>query len=56
MIDYDSLDAKYEAKPSKVKMEKSMKPVGSLTDNARKIKPNRDGSHKRLAIFSKRGY
>lgn len=28
----------------------SQKPVGSLTDNRRKVKPNRDGAHKRAHL------
>lgn len=48
MIDYDLLDEQYENIPTKQTIRPSSDPVGSLTDNRRKVKPNRDGSHKRL--------
>jgi hypothetical protein len=48
-IDYDVLDDTYEALPRSVKVQKSMKPEGSLTDHRRQVKPNRDGAHKRLS-------
>ena len=47
-INYDDLDEMYDALPSREKFAPSMKPVGSLTDNRRKVKPNRDGAHKRM--------
>lgn len=31
----------------------SQKPVGSLTDNRRKVKPQRDGAHKRLTDWAR---
>ena len=48
MINYDELDEMYDSLPSREYMRKSTEPVGSLTDNRRKVKPNRDGPHKRL--------
>lgn len=48
MIDYDTLDEMYENVPTKQSVRPSTDPVGSLTDNRRKVKPNRDGSHKRM--------
>jgi len=48
MIDYDLLDEMYGSLPTMQTIRPSDKPVGSLTDNRRKVKPNRDGSHKRL--------
>jgi hypothetical protein len=48
MINYDDLDEMYDTMPKYEKVQRSMEPVGSLTDNRRKVKPNRDGAHKRL--------
>lgn len=48
MIDYDLLDEQYENAPTKQSLRPSADPVGSLTDNRRKVKPNRDGAHKRM--------
>ena len=48
MINYDELDEMYEMTPTREVMRKSTDPVGSLTDNRRKVKPNRDGAHKRM--------
>ena len=48
MINYALLDELYENVPTKQTIRPSSDPVGSLTDNRRKVKPNRDGSHKRL--------
>lgn len=49
MIDYDLLDEMYENVPTMQTIRPSANPVGSLTDNRRKVKPNRDGAHKRVA-------
>jgi hypothetical protein len=48
VIDYDELEEMYEYASPREVIRKSMDPVGSLTDNRRKVKPNRDGSHKRM--------
>ena len=48
MINYDELDEMYEGAPTRGTMRKSTEPVGSLTDNRRKVKPSRDGAHKRV--------
>lgn len=48
MIDYDLLDEQYENAPTMQSIRPSDSPVGSLTDNRRKVKPARDGSHKRM--------
>ena len=48
MINYDELEEMYEMTPTREVMRKSTDPVGSLTDNRRKVKPNRDGAHKRM--------
>jgi hypothetical protein len=47
-INYDELDEMFDALPTREVIRKSTDPVGSLTDNRRKVKPNRDGSHKRM--------
>lgn len=49
--DYDELEDMYGDLPKQEKFAPSSKPVGSLTDNRRKVKPNRDGAHKRLREF-----
>jgi hypothetical protein len=51
MIDFDELDESYENLSKTEKIQSSTKPVGSLTDNLRKTKPNRDGAHKRVRSF-----
>jgi len=48
MINYEELDEMYDMTPTREVMRKSTDPVGSLTDNRRKVKPNRDGAHKRM--------
>ena len=50
MIDYDILDELYGNTPTKQSIRPSTKPVGSLTDNRRKVKPNRDGARKRVNL------
>jgi len=50
MIDLEYYEDEYGTLPTREKVQKSMKPVGSLTDNRRKVKPNRDGAHKRLHL------
>jgi hypothetical protein len=47
VIDYDELE-ELDMLPRHETIRKSTDPVGSLTDNRRKVKPNRDGSHKRM--------
>ena len=56
MIDYDLLDDEFDNLPSKEKIAPSMKPQGSLTDNLRIAKPNRDGAYKRLRQFQGKEY
>jgi hypothetical protein len=48
MINYEELEEMYDMTPTREVMRKSTDPVGSLTDNRRKVKPNRDGAHKRM--------
>jgi hypothetical protein len=52
-INYDELDEMYEGIPTKQSLRPSVSPVGSLTDNRRKVKPNRDGAHKRMMEWQK---
>lgn len=50
-IDYEDLDEEYGNLPTREKIAPSMKPEGSLTDNLRMVKPNRDGAYKRVRAF-----
>jgi len=52
-INYDDLDEMFGNVPTKQSIRPSSKPVGSLTDNRRKVKPNRDGAHKRTMDWQK---
>ena len=54
MIDYEDLEERYHTLPKRAKIMPSTKPVGSLTDNLRRVKPNRDGAHKRLTDWENR--
>ena len=56
MIDYEMLDSEFDQMPTVGKMTRSQSPVGSLTDNVRKVKPNRDGAHKRVHLYEQEGY
>jgi hypothetical protein len=47
-IDFDELDTEYEDMPSRTPIRGNTKPQGSLTDNLRLVKPNRDGAYKRV--------
>lgn len=47
MINYDDLDDEFGDLPTREKIAPSQKPEGSLTDNLRMVKPNRDGAHNR---------
>lgn len=51
MIDYDLLDEEYGTLPVREKVQRNMNPEGSLTDNRRKVAPNRNGAYKRLRQF-----
>jgi hypothetical protein len=50
-IDYEELEAEFDELPSRGYIRRSTEPVGSLTDNRRKTKPNRDGAHKRANTY-----
>lgn len=56
MIDLELLEDEYDSLPSKEKIAPSTKPQGSLTDNLRMVKPNRDGAYKRLRQFQGKEY
>ena len=47
-INYDELDEQYDALPSHSPIRGNTNPQGSLTDNLRIVKVNRDGARKRL--------
>lgn len=51
-IDYDALEDEFEDLPSHEKKGKPQTAVGSLTDNLRQVKPNRDGARKRNKKFN----
>lgn len=46
-IDYDELDEQYDMLPSRSAIRGNTSPQGSLTDNLRMVKPNRDGAIRR---------
>ena len=48
MINYDELDEQYDQLPSRTPIRGNTNPQGSLTDNLRMVKVNRDGAIKRL--------
>ena len=49
-INYEALEEQFDSLPTRAPVERPTRPVGSLTDNLRKVKPNRDGAHKRLTV------
>ena len=46
-INYDYLDEQYDEMPTRTPIRGNTNPQGSLTDNLRMAKPNRDGAIKR---------
>lgn len=46
-IDYEALDEQYDMLPSRSAIRGNTSPQGSLTDNLRMVKPNRDGAIRR---------
>jgi hypothetical protein len=56
MIDYDMLDEEYEGYAPRERVQRSMTPTGSLTDNLRLITPNRNGAHKRARSMKESSY
>lgn len=53
-INYDDLDEMYDNLPSHSPIRGNTNPQGSLTDNLRMVKPNRDGSIKRARQMKER--
>lgn len=47
-INYEYLDEQYDMLPAKSPIRGNTNPQGSLTDNLRIVKVNRDGARKRL--------
>ena len=56
MIDYDLLDDEFDSFPSWEKVPRNSKPVGSLTDNVRMQKVQRDAAYKRVRKYKEMGY
>lgn len=50
-IDLEYLDEQYGEMPTRAPIRGNTKPQGSLTDNLRMAKPNRDGAIKRARAF-----
>ena len=50
-IDYEAIDEQYDMLPSRMPIRGNTNPVGSLTDNRREVKADRDGAIKRLRAF-----
>jgi len=55
-INLEYLEDMYDSLPSQTPIRGSTKPQGSLTDNLRMVKPNRDGAIRRAREFKERGY
>jgi len=56
MIDYEYLDEEYAALPRREKVPRNNKPQGSLTDNVRMQKVQRDAAYKRVRKYKEMGY
>lgn len=50
-IDFDALEEAWDAVPNKAPIRANGAPTGSLTDNRRIVKSQRDGAIKRLREF-----
>jgi hypothetical protein len=55
-IDYEALDEQYDTLPRNTPIRGNTNPVGSLTDNRREVKANRDGAIKRLRAIKEASY
>lgn len=55
-INYDELDEQYGQLPTRAAIRGNTSPQGSLTDNLRLIKPQRDGARKRARELKERQY
>ena len=53
MINYDDLDEMYGNLPTRQPSRGNTNPVGSLTDNRRKVEPNRNGAKARYRSLRK---
>ena len=51
MINYEMYEDEFDNLSNKEKIQSPSKPVGSLTDNLRMVKPRRDGAHKRVHLL-----
>ena len=54
-IDYEMYDEEYGNLPSRTPIRGNTNPQGSLTDNRREVKANRDGAIKRLRAIKEAG-
>jgi hypothetical protein len=54
-INYEYLDEQYDMLPSHSPIRGNTNPVGSLTDNRREVKADRDGAIKRLRAIKEAG-
>jgi hypothetical protein len=54
-INYEYLDEQYDMLPSRSAIRGNTGPVGSLTDNRREVKADRDGAIKRLRAIKEAG-
>ena len=54
-INYEYLDEQYDTLPSRTPIRGNTNPQGSLTDNLRMVKVNRDGAIKRLRAIKEAG-
>jgi hypothetical protein len=54
-INYEYLDEQYDTLPSRTPIRGNTNPVGSLTDNRREVKADRDGAIKRLRAIKEAG-
>lgn len=53
-INYEMLDELYDNEPSFAPIRGNTSPTGSLSDNLRMVKPNRDGAIKRARILKEK--
>lgn len=55
-INYEYLDEQYDEMPSRTPIRGNTSPVGSLTDNRRMVKSQRDGAIKRARAAKEQMY
>ena len=56
MIDYDFLENEYDNLPARERVLRNNKPQGSLTDNVRIQKVQRDAAYKKVRQYKEMGY